>query len=85
MAFCVKNDSVSLVTNGAYKYSLAGCVTSITYSGSGFSQNLGLTWNGQYQITEAKTHGWSTTIIPPPDDNYFSPVATTTLLPQMGG
>jgi RHS repeat-associated protein len=35
----------------------AGCVTNIVYTGSGYSENIGLTWNGQYQLTEVTTNG----------------------------
>jgi RHS repeat-associated protein len=50
---------LSVVTNGAYLHSSAGCVTNVSYSGSGFSQNIGLSWNSQYQLTEVKTNGAS--------------------------
>ncbi|MEI6217655.1 MAG: DUF6531 domain-containing protein, partial [bacterium] len=37
---------LSIVTNGAYLLNSAGCVTNIKYSGSAYSRNIGLTWNG---------------------------------------
>jgi RHS repeat-associated protein len=35
----------------------AGCVTNIVYSGASFSQNIGLTWNSQYQLVAVATNG----------------------------
>ena len=48
-----------LGTNGSYLYNDAGCVTNIAYSGSGFSQSIGLNWNSQYQLAEVTTNGVS--------------------------
>jgi RHS repeat-associated protein len=45
-----------IVTNGAYLYADSGCITNIAYSGAGFSQNMGLTWNSQYQLTAVTTN-----------------------------
>ncbi|TAN38805.1 MAG: hypothetical protein EPN23_01550 [Verrucomicrobia bacterium] len=50
---------VNVVTGADYGYNAAGCMTNISYSGTGFSKNLGLTWNGQYQLTEVMTNGVS--------------------------
>jgi len=47
----------TVVTNGAYQYNTAGCLTNIQYKGKDYSQSLGLTWNGQYQLTAATTNG----------------------------
>jgi RHS repeat-associated protein len=49
--------TLSIVTNGNYAYSDAGCVTNIGYAGAGFSQNIGLSWNSQYQLTAVSTNG----------------------------
>jgi len=48
---------VNLITNCAYLHNSAGCVTNITYTGSGYSENIGLTWNSQYQLTAVSTNG----------------------------
>jgi hypothetical protein len=40
--------------NGVKLYNDAGCVANIAYNGSGFSQNIGLTWNSQYQLTSGE-------------------------------
>ncbi|TAN35301.1 MAG: hypothetical protein EPN23_11330 [Verrucomicrobia bacterium] len=48
---------VNVVTGADYGYNAAGCMTNISYSGTGFSKNLGLTWNGQYQLTALATNG----------------------------
>jgi RHS repeat-associated protein len=45
------------ITNGTYQYSAAGCLTNREYSGKDYSDTLGLTWNGQYQLTSATTNG----------------------------
>jgi RHS repeat-associated protein len=42
---------------GRKLHNSAGCVTNIAYTGSGYSENIGLTWNGQYQLTEVTTNG----------------------------
>ena len=47
----------TVVTNGAYLYNSAGCLTNIQYKGKDYSQSLGLTWDGQYQLTAATTNG----------------------------
>jgi RHS repeat-associated protein len=49
--------TVYIYTNGAYLYSPAGCVTNIRYLGAGGTQSVGLTWNGQYQLTAVTTNG----------------------------
>ena len=45
------------LTNGAYQHNAAGCLTNFQYTGKDYSQTLGLTWNGQYQLTAATTNG----------------------------
>jgi RHS repeat-associated protein len=57
VGYATNSVTVNLVTNGAYLYNAAGCVTSIVYSGSGFTNTTALTWNGQYQLTAVKTNG----------------------------
>jgi RHS repeat-associated protein len=49
--------TVHIYTNGAYQYSSAGCITNIQYLGAGATQNMALTWNGQYQLTAVTTNG----------------------------
>ena len=46
-----------LVTNAAYGYSTAGCVTSMVYSGAGFTNTTALNWNSQYQLSSVTTNG----------------------------
>jgi RHS repeat-associated protein len=46
-----------VVTNGAYQYSAAGCLTNISYKGKDTTKTLGLTWDGQYQLTAVATNG----------------------------
>jgi len=48
---------ISIVTNGSYLHNSAGCVTNITYTGSGFSENIGLSWDSKYQLTAVSTNG----------------------------
>jgi RHS repeat-associated protein len=43
--------------SGVNLHNSAGCVTNIQYSGSGYSENIGLSWNSQYQLTEVTTNG----------------------------
>ena len=49
--------TVSVFTNAQYGYSEAGCVTSITYRCSGFTNTTALTWDGLYQLTAVATNG----------------------------
>ena len=46
---------LSVVTNGAYQYSAAGCVTNIAYRGAEYSDSKTLKWNSQYQLEEVLT------------------------------
>ncbi len=48
---------LTVVTNGAYQYSDAGCVTNIAYKGKDYSSTISLTWDGQYQLTAVATNG----------------------------
>lgn len=48
---------LTVVTNGTYQYSEAGCVTNIAYKGKDYSSTIGLTWDGQYQLTAVATNG----------------------------
>ena len=48
---------LTVVTNGTYQYSPAGCVTNITYRGKDYVNTLGLTWDGQYQVAGVSTNG----------------------------
>ena len=45
------------LTNGTYQYNAAGCLTNFQYTGKDYQQSLGLTWNGQYQLTAVSTNG----------------------------
>jgi len=42
---------------GRILYNSAGCVTNITYTGSGYSENIGLNWDSKYQLTAVSTNG----------------------------
>jgi len=57
MGFATNTIFMTVVTNGTYQYSTAGCLTNIQYSGKQYSRTIGLTWNGQYQMTAASTNG----------------------------
>ena len=55
---CVTNQvCMTVVTNGAYQYSPAGCVTNVAYHGKDYSSIFDLTWDGQYQVTAVSTNG----------------------------
>ena len=45
------------LTNGSYQYNTAGCLTNRQYRGKDYVESLGLTWNGQYQLTVVATNG----------------------------
>lgn len=49
---------LSIVTNGAYSYSPAGCVTNIRYTGSAYTKNIALTFDGAYHVTALATNGF---------------------------
>jgi RHS repeat-associated protein len=41
---------LTVVTNGAYQYSAAGCVTNIAYTGADYAQTTKLGWDSQYRL-----------------------------------
>ncbi len=49
--------NMRVATNGSYQSDAAGCVTNIQYTGLGFTNSLGLSWNSQYQLTSVRTNG----------------------------
>jgi RHS repeat-associated protein len=57
MGYATNTILLTVVTNGTYQHNAAGCVTNIAYRGKDYSQTLGLTWDGQYQLTAAATNG----------------------------
>jgi RHS repeat-associated protein len=57
MGYATNTILLTVVTNGTYQYNAAGCVTNIAYRGKDYSQTLGLTWDGQFQLTAAATNG----------------------------
>ena len=59
VAYATNTVVIQVVTNASYGFSAAGCVTSIQYQGSGVSETISLTWDSQYQLTEALTNGAS--------------------------
>lgn len=50
MGYATNQIFLSVITNGAYQYNAAGCVTNITYTGFEHVKNLSLGWNSQYQL-----------------------------------
>ena len=49
--------TITVVTNASYALNAAGCVTNISYLGSGgYSSSLDLTWNGKYQLVSVATN-----------------------------
>ena len=48
---------VRVATAASYSYSIAGCVTNISYGDGTGALGMGLTWNGQYQLTATTTNG----------------------------
>ena len=48
---------MTVVTNGNYLYSTAGCLTNIQFTGKQYQRTVGLTWNGQYQLVASFTNG----------------------------
>jgi RHS repeat-associated protein len=46
---------LTVVTNGAYVYNSAGCLTNISYSGTEYSDSKSLGWNAQYQLTSVSS------------------------------
>jgi RHS repeat-associated protein len=57
MGYATNTIVLSVVTNGAYQYSAAGCVTNIQYKGKDYQQSFGLTWDSQYRLTAVSTNG----------------------------
>jgi len=45
------------ITNASYNYSVAGCLTSMVYIGTGCTQTMSLAWNQQYKLTSVSTNG----------------------------
>lgn len=50
---------MTVVTNAAYSYSGAGCMTGVVYRGPQYLRSMGFAWNGQYQLSETRTNGVS--------------------------
>jgi RHS repeat-associated protein len=48
---------IALVTNAAYGYTDAGCVSNISYTGVGVSQTLDFDWDGHYRLKSVITNG----------------------------
>ena len=44
---------ITVVTNGYYHYTAAGCLDYIAYTGEEYSSGVSLKWNSQYQLTNA--------------------------------
>ena len=48
---------VRVATVASYGYNAAGCLTNISYGDGTAAVGVGLTWNGQYQLTATTTNG----------------------------
>ena len=59
VGYATNTVTVQLATNGVYAFSAAGCVTGMLFTGSAFTNTVGLAWNGQYQLTAVTTNGAS--------------------------
>jgi RHS repeat-associated protein len=46
---------LSVVTNAQYRYSAAGCLTNVSYSGTEYSDTKALEWNSQYQLVSVSS------------------------------
>lgn len=58
MGYATNTVTTRIITNAAYGYSDAGCVTSIVYNGVSYTEKtIGLEWNGQYQLTTVRENG----------------------------
>jgi len=55
--FVTNTFSINIITNCSYLHNSAGCVTNISYSGSGYSENVGFSWDSQYRLTAVSTNG----------------------------
>jgi RHS repeat-associated protein len=55
MGYATNEFFLSVVTNGAYAYNAAGCLTNISYAGAEYSSSTALRWNGQYQLTSVSS------------------------------
>ena len=53
MGYATNEIFLTVVTNGAYQYNVAGCVTNIAYTGADYAHSVSLGWNSQYQLTSA--------------------------------
>jgi RHS repeat-associated protein len=59
IGYATNTFTVSIVTNSSYLYNVAGCLTNISCVGQGTTENIALTWDSKYQVTEIKTNGVS--------------------------
>jgi len=57
VGFATNTIVVTVLTNAAYGYSAAGCLTNIQYSGVGVTNTAKLSWNDVYQLTSVTTNG----------------------------
>jgi len=48
---------MSVVTNAAFEYSDAGCLSKITYTGADYGKTVDLQWNERYQLTSVSNDG----------------------------
>ncbi len=49
--------TVSVVTNAAYAYDAAGCVTNVSFHAAGVESRTALAWNSRYEMTTVRTNG----------------------------
>ncbi len=58
VGYATNTITTRIVTNAAYSYSDAGCLTNITYTGISYPKTTtSLKWNSQYQLTSVSTNG----------------------------
>ncbi|MBU0678144.1 MAG: RHS domain-containing protein [Verrucomicrobia bacterium] len=57
MAYATNSVFMTVVTNGAYGYNDAGCVTSIVYKGEGYTNEMAISWDSQYRLKEVAIDG----------------------------
>ena len=55
MGYATNEVFLTVVTNGAYQYSAAGCVTNIAYTGTQYAETKALGWNAQYQLVSVSS------------------------------
>ncbi len=56
--YATNQSVIVVVTNATYGFNAAGCITNISYAGTGgYSHEQALSWNSKYQLTSVSTSG----------------------------